>query len=123
MPREAPVTSAVFPESLVMDQSFEISELLLAELRPCSGNKLRIRVRVTGEAPAAVGSLGKQHPDPLLHRRVARRRSNNARQLGDHLELLLTIQTPGIRKHLDPDAGGLSVDIRQAVRTELLHVR
>src|SRR5437879_6363574 len=41
--------------------------LLLAELSSCGGNKLRIRVRVTGEAPAAVRSLGERHPDPLLH--------------------------------------------------------
>src|SRR5712691_10978642 len=48
--------------------------LLLAELSSCSGNKLGIRVRVTGEAPAAVGSLGDQHPNSILHRLIGRRR-------------------------------------------------
>src|SRR5882672_5699505 len=105
MPREAPVTSAVFPESLVMDQSLEISgKLLLAELRSCSGNKLRIRVRVTAKTPAAVGRFREQHPNPLLHRLIGRRRGHDPRQLGDHRELLLAAQTPEIGEHLDPDA-------------------
>src|SRR5712692_5210247 len=97
--------------------------LLLAELSSRSGNKLRIRERVTGEAPAAIGSLGEQHPDPLLHRRVARRRSNNACQLGDHRELLLPVEAPGIGEHLHANARVIAVDIGQGLQWELVHER
>src|SRR6185437_16868264 len=80
--------------------SLRLFSSTFTELRARRCNELRVGVGVTGEPPAAVRGLGEQHPDPLLHRRVVGRRSNDPRQLGDHRELLLAVEAPGIREHL-----------------------
>src|SRR6185369_2083565 len=91
----------------------------LTELRACRGDELRIGVGVTTETPPAVWGLGEQHPDPLLHSRVARRRCNNPCQLGDDRELLLAVEAPRIGEHLHAHARVIALDIRQGVACEL----
>src|SRR5258706_755574 len=86
-----------------------IASSTLAELLARHSDELCIGVRPATETPSPVWRFGEQHPNPLLHRLIGRRRSHNPCQLGDHRELLLAVQASGIREHLHADASVIAV--------------
>src|SRR5437667_51197 len=85
-------------------RSLVIASSTLAELLARHSDEFCIGVRPAAKTPAAVGRFGEQHPNPLLHRLIGRRCGHDPRQLGDHRELLLAVEAPGIREHLHANA-------------------
>jgi len=88
--------------------------LKLGDLSPRGRDELLVRVGMPGQAPAAVDCLGEQYPRPLGERRVAGCFSDERRETGDDRELLGAIERAGVGEDLDPDVGGVAVDVGQA---------
>src|SRR6185437_17170447 len=92
---------------------------LLASRQACqlfagSGDQFLVGVCVAGQAPAAVGCLGQQHPGPAGQPGVAGGVGGDRGQPLDHGELLAAVERACVGEDLDPHVVAFAVDVGQA---------
>src|SRR6266851_10370872 len=69
---------------------------------------VHIGIRLSSNAPTAIGRLDDKHPSSLGHRRIARRDGDDLGQLFDNAKLLLSVEHAGRRQHLDADVAAVA---------------
>ena len=90
------------------------------ERRSGGGGDVCVRIRVTGDAPAALGRLGDQHPGPFRVARVAGCGGDDLGQLLDDSELLVTAENADRRKDLDTNVVGRAGCVRDCFGGEIV---
>ena len=86
------------------------------------GCDVRVRVRVAGDAPAALRRLGDQHPSPFLVTRVAGCGGDDLGQLLDDSELFVAVEDADGRQHLDANVVGRAGGVRDCFGEEIVGV-
>ncbi len=84
------------------------------------GGDVRVRIRVAGDAPAAFGRLGDEHPSPLPVARVTGCGGGDFGQLLDDSELLVAVEDTDRRQHLDANVAGGAGGVRDCFGGEIV---
>ena len=84
------------------------------------GGDVRVRVRVAGDAPAALGRLGDQHPRPSRVTRVASCGGDDLGQLLDDSELLVAVEDADRREYLGANVVGRADGVRDCFGGEIV---
>jgi len=87
----------------------------------CRRNKLAVGVGVAVQAPTTIWRLGEEHPRPVGNARITRGLGNEPREFRDHRELLVPVESAGVREHLHPDMRVAAIHIAQHAGGNLVH--
>src|SRR6476646_3655873 len=92
-----------------------------SDFGPCCCNELAVGVGLAMQAPTTVRRLGEEHPRPIGNARITRGLGNEPGEFRDHRKLLVAVESPSIREHLNADMRVAAIHIGQHAGGDLVH--